>query len=182
MGFPFTCTFKFQIVDWMFELAFTYINIYKDLFNIWKSWCRWCICCDCTAGKWRACGILFNALYTDQKQVGAALCRWGVHIPSWWPSCDGSLLWKVKRQGDYIIYRDFMPEHISCQYSHLLVAARIHLIEIKVKRGELNRWKMSVANHDRIMETCITITHWQDEWKLYMQIFIHWHTWHAFEM
>ena len=65
----------------------------------------------------------------------------------------GHFFEKVKRQGDYIIYKDFMPEYISCQYSHLVVAARIHVIEIKVKRGEPKRWKMSVADHDRIMET-----------------------------
>ena len=31
-------------------------------------------------------------------------------------------------------------------------------IEIKVKRGEPKRWKMSVADHERIIETCIPIT------------------------
>ena len=65
----------------------------------------------------------------------------------------GHFFEKVRRQGDYIIYRDLMPEYISCQYSHLVAAARIHLIEIKVKRGEPKRWKMSVADHDHIMET-----------------------------
>ena len=29
----------------------------------------------------------------------------------------GHFFEKVRRQGDYIIYRDFMPEYISCQYS-----------------------------------------------------------------
>ena len=66
----------------------------------------------------------------------------------------GHIFGELRRQGDYIIYRDFMPEYISCQYSHLVVAARIHLIEIKVKRGEPKRWKMFVADHDHIMETC----------------------------
>ena len=93
-----------------------------------------------------------------------------------WPYVDGEFMYrvgdlvvmghifeKVRRQGDYIIYRYFMPEYISCQYSHLVVAARKHLIEIKVKRGEPKRWKMSVADHDHIMETCIPITHWLDE-------------------
>ena len=75
----------------------------------------------------------------------------------------GHFFEKVRRQGDYIIYRDFMPGYISCQYSHLVVASQIHLIEIKVKRGEPKRWKMSVADHDHIMETCIPITHWPDE-------------------
>ena len=51
----------------------------------------------------------------------------------------GHIFEKVRRQGDYIIYRYFMPEYISCQYSHLVVATRIHLIEIKVKRGEPKR-------------------------------------------
>ena len=45
----------------------------------------------------------------------------------------GHFFEKVRRQGDYIIYRDFMLEYIACQYSHLVVVARIHLIEIKVK-------------------------------------------------
>ena len=75
----------------------------------------------------------------------------------------GHFFKKVRRQGDYIIYRDFMPKYISCQYSHLVVASRIHLIEIKVKRGEPKRWKMSVDDHDRIMEMFIPITHWTDE-------------------
>ena len=69
----------------------------------------------------------------------------------------GHFIEKLRRQGDYIIYRYFMPEYISCHYSHLVMAAWIHLIEIKVKRGEPKRWKMSVANHDCIMEMCIPI-------------------------
>ena len=64
----------------------------------------------------------------------------------------GHFFEKVRRQGDYVIYIDFMPEYISCQYSHLVVAAQIHLIEIKVKRDEPKRWNISVADHDRIME------------------------------
>jgi hypothetical protein len=75
----------------------------------------------------------------------------------------GHFFEKVKKQGDYIIYRDFMPDYISCQYSHLVVAARIHLSEIKVKKGEPRRWKMAIADHDRIMETCIPISHWPEE-------------------
>ena len=30
---------------------------------------------------------------------------------------------KVKKKGDYIIYRDFMPKYISCQYNHLVIVA-----------------------------------------------------------
>ena len=60
-----------------------------------------------------------------------------------------------------------MPEYISCKSNHLVVPSWIHLIEIKVKRGEPKRWKMSVADHDRIMETYIPITHSLDEQNLY---------------
>ena len=65
----------------------------------------------------------------------------------------GHFFEKVRRQGDYIIYIDFIPEYRTCQYSHLVEEAKIHLIEIKVKRGEPKRWKMSIADHDHIMET-----------------------------
>ena len=60
----------------------------------------------------------------------------------------GHLFKKVRRSG---------------QYSHLVVAAWIHLIEMKVKRGEPKRWKMLVVDHDCIMETCIPITHLSDD-------------------
>ena len=65
--------------------------------------------------------------------------------------------------GDYFIYRDFMLEYISIQYSHLVMVAHISLIEIKVKEGEPRRWKMTDFDHERIMETCIPITLWPNE-------------------
>ena len=67
---------------------------------------------------------------------------------------------KLKKHGNYIIYKYFKPMNISCQYSHLVVEARIQLIEIKVKSSEPKIWKMTKANHDRIMENCIHVTHW----------------------
>ena len=75
----------------------------------------------------------------------------------------GRFFEKVRRQCDYIMYINSMHEYISCQYSHLMVATRIHLIEIKVKSGEPRTWKMSVADHDHIMDTCIPITDWPNE-------------------
>ena len=75
----------------------------------------------------------------------------------------GHFFEKARRQGEYIIYRYFMLEYLSCQYSHLVVADRIHLIEIKVNRGEPKRWKISVADHDCIIETSIPIINWLDE-------------------
>ena len=70
---------------------------------------------------------------------------------------------KEKKHGDYFIYRDFMPEYISCQYNHLVIETGISLIEIKVKEGEPRRWKMTDSNHEHILETCIPIILWKDK-------------------
>ena len=48
----------------------------------------------------------------------------------------GHFFEKVKKKGNYIIYRHFMLEYLSCQYSHLVIASRISLTEIKVNVGE----------------------------------------------
>lgn len=75
----------------------------------------------------------------------------------------GQFFEEVRKQNDYIIYEYFMFKYISCQYNDLVIVAWIQLNEIKVKRGELRRWKMVEADHEHIMETCIPITHWRDE-------------------
>ena len=46
---------------------------------------------------------------------------------------------KMENKSDYVVYSDFMLETISCQYSHLVIVAWIHLTEIKEKRGEPRR-------------------------------------------
>ena len=66
---------------------------------------------------------------------------------------------KMEKHGAYIIYRDFMHEYISCQYSHLVVTTWIHITKIKENRSEPKIWKMVEVDHDHIMETCIPMTH-----------------------
>jgi hypothetical protein len=63
----------------------------------------------------------------------------------------GHFFEKVKKQGDYIIYKDFMPDYISCQYIHLVIVVHIHLTEIKVKTGDPRIWKMIDVDHEHIM-------------------------------
>ena len=55
----------------------------------------------------------------------------------------GNFFEKVKRQGDYIIYKYFMHDYISFQCNHLVIVSQIYLIEIKVKTSKLRRWKMT---------------------------------------
>lgn len=89
-------------------------------------------------------------------QIGNMVARWATFLK------------KVKKLGEYIIYMYFMPDYISCQYNHLVVEAQIHLTKIKLKRGEEKRWKMAEADHDRIMETCIPLSHSPKESIMYM--------------
>ena len=41
------------------------------------------------------------------------------------------------------MYKDFVLEYISYQYNHFVVPSWIHVIEIKVNRGELMGWNMA---------------------------------------
>ena len=75
----------------------------------------------------------------------------------------GHFFEKMKKHGNYIIYKDFKSGYISCQYGHLVVAARIQLIEMKVNISEPKRWKMTKVDHDHIIENCIPIIHLPEE-------------------
>ena len=50
-------------------------------------------------------------------------------------------------------FKDYQPEVICYQYSHLVCATRIKLIEVKSnKKLKARRWKMSKVDHERIIE------------------------------
>ena len=50
-------------------------------------------------------------------------------------------------------FKDYKPDFICCQYSHLVCVARIKLIEVKSnKKLKARRWKMSKVDHERIPE------------------------------
>ena len=54
--------------------------------------------------------------------------------------------------------KDYQPNVICCQYSHLVCVARIKLIEVKSNKIiKARRWKMSKVDHERIIEVDIPL-------------------------
>ena len=88
--------------------------------------------------------------------MGVTLLGSKFHIPNFQPSFNyGTFFEKLKKRANYIIYRNFKPEHIYCQDRHLVVEDGIQLIEMKVNISEPKRWKMEKADHDHIMDNFI---------------------------
>ena len=51
---------------------------------------------------------------------------------------------------DCIYFEDYEPDVISCQYSHLVCATHIKLIEFQLKKKtKIKKWKMSKYDHER---------------------------------
>ena len=71
----------------------------------------------------------------------------------------GSILWKgyffqeTHQTQSVVHFKDYQPDVIWYQYSHLVCAARIKLIEVKSdEKLKSRRWKMSKVDHERIIE------------------------------
>ena len=55
-------------------------------------------------------------------------------------------------------FKEYQPDVICFQYSHLVCAACIKLIEIKSnKKFKARRWKMPKVDHERIIEDDIPL-------------------------
>ena len=56
---------------------------------------------------------------------------------------------QTNQSGDFVYFQDYKPDVISYQYSHLVCAARIKLIEVQSKKKlKIKKWKMSKSNHE----------------------------------
>ena len=65
---------------------------------------------------------------------------------------------QTHQSGDFVYFEDYEPDSISCQYSHLVCAARIKLIEVQSKKkSKIKKWKMSKSDHERIIEDGIPL-------------------------
>ena len=65
---------------------------------------------------------------------------------------------QTNESGDFVYFEDYEPDVVSCQYSHLVCAARIKLIEVQSKKkSKIKRWKMSKCDHERIIEDGIPL-------------------------
>ena len=58
----------------------------------------------------------------------------------------------------HVHFQDYQLDVISCQYSHLEYATCIKLIEVQSrKKTKVRKWKMSKADHERIIEDDIPL-------------------------
>ena len=65
---------------------------------------------------------------------------------------------QTRQSGDFVYFEDYEPDSISCQYSHLVCAARIKFIEVQSKKkSKIKKWKMSKSDHERIIEDGIPL-------------------------
>ena len=65
---------------------------------------------------------------------------------------------QIRQSGDFLYFEDYDPDSISFQYSHLVCAARIKLIEVQSKKkSKIKKWKMSKSDHEWIIEDGIPL-------------------------
>ena len=65
---------------------------------------------------------------------------------------------QTNQSGNFVYFEDYEPDFISCQYSHLVCAACIKLIEVQSKKKtKIKKWKMSKSDHERIIEDGIPL-------------------------
>ena len=65
---------------------------------------------------------------------------------------------QTNQSGDFVYFEDYEPDVISCQYSHLVCAAHIKLIEVQSKKKtKIKKWKMSKFDHEWIIEDGIPL-------------------------
>ena len=59
---------------------------------------------------------------------------------------------------DFVYFEDYGPDVISCQYSLLVCATCIKLIEVQSKKKtKIKKWKMSKSDHEQIIEDGIPL-------------------------
>ena len=59
---------------------------------------------------------------------------------------------------NYLSFQDYELDVICCQYSHLVCASRIKLVQVPSKKNLKNRkWKLSKYDHERTIEDDIPL-------------------------
>ena len=65
---------------------------------------------------------------------------------------------QTNQSGDFVYFEDYELDVISCQYSHLVCAACIKLIEVQSKKKmKVMKLKMSRSDHEWIIEDDIPL-------------------------
>ena len=63
----------------------------------------------------------------------------------------GHFFEEVKKCKDHIIFQDYQPEVMYAQYSHLVIANRLQLKQVKSRKKQW-QWRLSIDDHDAILE------------------------------
>ena len=121
---------------------------------------------------------LLKTLFIRHIIVGAALCRWRVHVPSWWPSCDGPLFWKSEKTR-WLYYLQRFSYILSVQSSGGGSSDTSHWNECEEgwtkEMEDVSSWPWLYYGD---MHSYNPLAGW-------MKVICHfwcWHSWHAFEM
>ena len=65
------------------------------------------------------------------------------------PSIERQFFQETHQIDNHVHFQDYQSDVISCQYSHLVCAMRIKLIDVKSrKKTKVRKWKMSKFNHE----------------------------------
>ena len=65
----------------------------------------------------------------------------------------GYFFQKTHESHNIVYFQDYEPDVINWQYSHLVCAACINLIQVQSKKKmKINKWKISKVDHERIIE------------------------------
>ena len=61
----------------------------------------------------------------------------------------GYFLQRTRMNENFIYVQDYEPDVICCQYSHLVCASQIKLVQVTSKKNLKNRkWKLSKYDHE----------------------------------
>ena len=65
----------------------------------------------------------------------------------------GCFFQETHQTDSHVHFQYYQSDVISCQYSHLVCATCIKLIEVQSrKKIKVRKWKMSKSDHERIIE------------------------------
>ena len=69
----------------------------------------------------------------------------------------GYFLQQTRMTENYVYFQDYEPDVICCQYSHLVCASRIKLVQVSSKKNFKNRKWKSKYDHEHIIEDDIPL-------------------------
>jgi hypothetical protein len=69
----------------------------------------------------------------------------------------GYFFQETHQTNTHVQFQDYHSDVTSCQYSHLVCATRIKLIEVQSRKKKVKKCKMSKVDHEQIIEDGIPL-------------------------